>query len=53
MPQDVLDPELQRRLALVENPEYEGDSLTAMDQVLLFVAGIVIPLILMLWGWPT
>ncbi len=46
-----LDPELKRRLELVAHPEYEGASLTKSDHILLFTAGIIVPFILMLWGW--
>ncbi len=45
------DPELKRRIELVAHPEYEGASLTQMDYILLFFAGIVIPFLLMVWGW--
>jgi hypothetical protein len=51
MSDEVLDPELEKRLKLVENPAYEGESLTRSDQIWLFVTGIVIPFILMIWGW--
>ena len=51
MPEHGLDLELKRRLELVENPAYEGESLKKSDQVLLFIAGIVVPLILMIGGW--
>ena len=51
MGEGVLDPELERRLKLVENPAYEGEPLTKSDYVWLLVVGIVIPLVLMLWGW--
>jgi hypothetical protein len=51
MSHDMFDSELKKRLKLVEDPAYEGQSLTRSDQVWLFVAGIVIPFVLMIWGW--
>jgi hypothetical protein len=36
---------------LVEDEDYEGEALSAKDHWLLFVCGIVIPLILMIAGW--
>lgn len=46
-----LDPELKRRLELVARPEYEKATLTKSDHLLLFIAGIIVPFILMIWGW--
>jgi hypothetical protein len=51
MAEEQLDPELVKRIKLVEKPDYEGDPLTGMDYVLLFVVGLIIPAILMIWGW--
>ena len=51
MTQETLDPELVRRIELVEDPAYEGESLNKMDYIALVVVGIIIPFILMLWGW--
>ena len=50
MGEEQLDPELVKRIKLVENPDYEGDPLTGMDYVLLFLVGLIIPAILMIWG---
>lgn len=46
-----LDPELLERLELVEEPDYEGESLTTGDYVLLVGAGLLLPFILMIIGW--
>lgn len=48
-----LDPELVKRLKMVEQPDYEGELLTTGDNILLIAAGIVFPLLLMVWGWPS
>jgi len=46
-----LDPELLRRIDLVEDPTYEGEPLTKTDYTALVIVGIVIPFILMVGGW--
>lgn len=51
MNQENLHPELVKRLKLVENPAYEGDPLNRMDYISLIVVGLIIPIILMIWGW--
>jgi hypothetical protein len=51
MAKEQLDPELEKRIKLVEKPDYEGDPLTKNDYLLLFAVGLVIPALLMLWGW--
>ena len=49
--QTKLDPELLRRIDLVEDPAYEGEPLTKMDYTALVVVGIIIPFLLMVGGW--
>jgi len=51
MTHEKLDPELERRIKLVEDPAYEVESLNKTDYTALIVVGVIIPLILMLWGW--
>ncbi len=51
MAKEKLDPELERRIKLVEDPAYEGESLNKMDYMALLVVGVIIPFILMFWGW--
>lgn len=46
-----MDPELKRRLELVEDPTYEGESLTPTDYTGLVIVGLIIPFGLMIWGW--
>ena len=48
---ETLHPELVKRLELVKTPTYEGDPLSKMDRVILIVVGLVLPIILMVWGW--
>ena len=51
MVQEQLDPELAKRIGLVEDPAYEGQPLNSKDYIALVIVGIVIPFILMVWGW--
>jgi hypothetical protein len=51
MAQEKLDPELARRIKLVEDPAYEGEPLNGKDYTALIVIGIVLPFLLMAWGW--
>lgn len=51
MAQNKLDPELLRRIDLVEDPAYEGEPLTKMDYTALIIVGIIIPFLLMVGGW--
>jgi hypothetical protein len=51
MAKETLDPELERRIGLVEDPAYEGEPLNSKDYIGLIVVGIIIPFVLMLWGW--
>jgi hypothetical protein len=51
MTEEKLDPELARRIKLVEDPAYEGEPLNTMDYVALIAVGIIIPFILMVGGW--
>ncbi len=51
MTSEKLDPELLERLRLVKDPNYEGEPLTTLDYILLISAGLIIPCILMIWGW--
>ena len=46
-----LHPDLLRRIELVNESDYEGDPLTKGDHFLLILAGLIIPFILMVWGW--
>ena len=46
-----LDPELVKRLELVEDPTYEGEPLNTMDYSGLILVGLILPAVLMVWGW--
>lgn len=51
MAPEKLDPELLRRIELVEDPAYEGESLNKMDYTALIIVGIIMPFLLMVYGW--
>ncbi|MCF8067365.1 MAG: hypothetical protein K9L30_02145 [Desulfobacterales bacterium] len=51
MVRENLDPELVKRIELVEDPTYEGESLNSKDYWGLIIVGLIIPFLLMLWGW--
>ena len=51
MTKNVMDPELERRIKLVNDPSYEGAPLTGLDYWGLVIVGLIIPFILMAWGW--
>ena len=51
MDREGLHPELVKRLKLVEDPAYEGDPLNKLDHASLIAVGLIIPIILMIWGW--
>lgn len=46
-----LDPELERRIRILENPEELGAGFTSRDWGYLVLLGIVLPLISLIWGW--
>ena len=45
--------DLEKRLKLIESSLHKNVPLTRLDHVLLFIAGIVVPMALMFWGWFT
>ena len=47
-----LPPELERRIAELEDPAHQGAGFKIADWVLLLVTDVVLPLLLLLWGWP-
>ena len=51
MAKEKLDPELLERIRLVVDPDYEGEPLSKLDYFLLTTVGMIIPGILMIWGW--
>lgn len=52
MAHEQLDPsELIKRIELVEDSTYEGEPLNIKDCAGLIIVGIIIPFLLMVWGW--
>ena len=49
--QEQLDRHLLKRIELVEDPAYEGEPLNTKDYTALVVVGLILPFLLMLWGW--
>ena len=48
-----LPDELERRIAELENPANQGGGFTAVDWAWLAALGIVGPVLLLIWGWPS
>ena len=48
----VLDPELERRIAALEQPENQGRGFGAADWAWLALLGVIFPAALLIWGWP-
>jgi hypothetical protein len=46
-----LHPELERRIAELENPENQGASFGGSDWLWLALLGVVLPAAILLWGW--
>jgi len=51
-PDVALDPELERRIAALEQPENQGRGFGAADWAWLALLGVVFPAALLIWGWP-
>lgn len=51
MSEQSFPPELERRIAELEQPENQGDGFTRGDWIFLLFAGVVAPLLLLIWGW--
>jgi hypothetical protein len=47
----ALEAELAQRLAIAEDPTYEGEILTKGQHWLLATAGLIIPVVLLIIGW--
>jgi hypothetical protein len=50
---EKLHPELERRIAALEDPANQGSSFGNADWVWLAVLGVVGPVLLLVWGWPS
>lgn len=46
-----LAPELERRLAQAEREAEDSPGLAAKDWIFLFLAGVLFPVLLLIWGW--
>lgn len=51
MTTESLPPELERRVAELENEANQGGSFTPIDWLWLALLGIVGPALLLVWGW--
>ncbi len=50
--QRELPEELERRIAVLEDPSNEGSDLAGLDWLVLAIGSIVAPALLVLWGFP-
>jgi hypothetical protein len=44
---------LERRITELEDPANQGEGFTGLDWALLLLTGVVGPVLLLIWGWPT
>lgn len=47
----TLPPELERRIKELEDPANQGEGFTSLDWGLLALTGIILPVVLLIWGW--
>lgn len=48
---DPLHPDLERRLAAIESGEQAGSDFDTASWVWMILLGIVLPILLLAWGW--
>jgi hypothetical protein len=48
---DDLPPELQQRITALEDPACQGSDFDAVSWVWLILLGVIVPVLLLLWGW--
>jgi hypothetical protein len=48
---DKLPPELEERIAALEDPARQGSDFDARSWVWLILLGVTVPLALLIWGW--
>lgn len=48
-----LPPELERRIAELENPANQGEGFQTIDWIWLLLLGVIGPVLLLIWGWPS
>jgi hypothetical protein len=53
MASHTLHPELERRIAELEQEANQGDGFTAIDWFWLLALGVFGPVLLLYWGWPS
>lgn len=51
MAQDALHPELERRIAELEQEKNQGAGFTGIDWFWLLALGVIGPALLLAWGW--
>lgn len=51
MATERLNPELERRLKVLENPAEQGEDFDGASWFWLIVLGIILPVIVLAWGW--
>lgn len=52
-PGEDLPPELEERISYLEDPKNQGEGFTGRDWLVLALSGVIGPLLLLLWGWPS
>ena len=53
MAPERLHPDLERRIAELENESNQGTGFTTADWFWLAALGVVGPALLLVWGWPS
>ncbi|MBL8789923.1 MAG: hypothetical protein JNM45_05450 [Rhizobiales bacterium] len=48
---EKLNPELERRLKALENPAEQGADYDTVSWFWLIFLGVVLPVIVLIWGW--
>ncbi|MDB6086797.1 MAG: hypothetical protein JWN43_4678 [Gammaproteobacteria bacterium] len=48
---DALPAELERRIAILEDPANQGAEFDASSWMWLVVLGLLIPIAILIWGW--
>lgn len=51
MPNQTFPPDLERRISELEKLENQGAGFTGRDWLLLALTGVILPALLLVWGW--
>lgn len=51
MPTEILNPELERRIKTLENPSEQGEDFDRASWYWLLFLGLVLPVVVLVWGW--